>query len=205
MFTMKEEELSPAGGALVPAGRGHFALQKGKSAEMVMEEAIGMMVQGVYLYLLLVCCILHLCRILSFRILYFSLLWESLQQWWLSKKRRSLARWCLEYSSLYISVFVHCMCCVFLPVFDPHSAACRGGGGGDRWHHGRCAGNFVFLYFVFIVFDPHSAACAVCRGGGKLLDITGLHDRHNCMIGSKSMLCYLCNTHVTPLRHTHET
>ena len=42
-------------------------------------------------------------------------------------------------------------------------------------------------------------------GGGKLLDIAGLHDRHNCMIGSKSMLCYLCNTHVTPLRHTHET
>ena len=45
----------------------------------------------------------------------------------------------------------------------------------------------------------------ILEGGGKLLDIAGLHDRHNCMIGSKSMLCYLCNTHVTPLRHTHET
>ena len=34
------------------------------------------------------------------------------------------------------------MCCVFPPVFDPHSAVCRGGGGGGEWwHHGRCAGN----------------------------------------------------------------
>ena len=47
--------------------------------------------------------------------------------------------------------------------------------------------------------------CLEILWGGKLLDIAGLHDRHNCMIGSKSMLCYLCNTHVTPLRHTHET
>ena len=60
--------------------------------------------------------------------------------------------WCREYSSLYISVFVHCLCCVFLPVFDPHSAVCRGGGGGDQWHHGWCAGNFVFLYFVKLSF-----------------------------------------------------
>ena len=33
-------------------------------------------------------------------------------------------------------------------------------------------------------------------GGGKILDIAALHDQHNCMIGSKSMLCYLCNTYV---------
>ena len=59
MFATKEEELCPAGGALVPAGRGHFAVQKGKSAEVVVEQAIGMMVQGVYLYLLLVYCILY--------------------------------------------------------------------------------------------------------------------------------------------------
>ena len=58
--------------------------------------------------------------------------------------------WCREYSSLYISVFVHCLCCVFLPVFDPHSAVCRGGG--DRWHDGRCAGIFVVLYFVILSF-----------------------------------------------------
>ena len=44
----------------MPAGRGHFALQKGKSAEVVVEQAIGMMVQGVYLYLLLAYCILYL-------------------------------------------------------------------------------------------------------------------------------------------------
>ena len=44
----------------MPAGRGHFAVQKGKSAVVVVEEAIGMMVQGVYLYLLLVYCILYI-------------------------------------------------------------------------------------------------------------------------------------------------
>ena len=44
----------------MPAGRGHFAVQEGKSAVVLVEGAIGMMVQGVYLYLLLVYCILYL-------------------------------------------------------------------------------------------------------------------------------------------------
>ena len=63
-----------------------------------------------------------------------------------------MARWlvCRDFCRFTFCNFVF-LYFVFI-IFDPHSAACRGGGGGDRWHHGRCAGIFVFLYFVIMSF-----------------------------------------------------